>query len=218
MSDKANQRGVNFFKLVHLERAEEILLSSFLQLKNYQCLVRCSRVCKFWNTVSRQNSLWRELCISLWSDKVFIPDHFKTLNTSGRSREAFINSLMDSKRTAVTSDELSSFLFYFRFKEVAGSYWTDQDPFWQKQEPLRIKFTPDGRVVGFPWDVLQAKWRFVDNNGRTCQTRGSYMRVSVNDRSVPTYMVSRHSNWGFILQVILCAVFLHCNVRNPNLG
>jgi hypothetical protein len=195
-------KGVNFFRLVHLERAEEILLSSFLQLKDHRCVVRCSRVCKFWNAVSRQNILWREMCISLWSDKVFIPECFKTLNTSGRSREAFINSLMDSKRTSITSDELSSILFYFRFKEVAGSYWTDQDPFWQKQEPLRITFNTDGRLVGFPWDVLEAKWRFVDKSGKTCQTRGSFIRVSVNDRSVPTYMVSRHSNWGFILQVI----------------
>lgn len=204
----SKSKGEKFFKLVHLERAEEILLSSFLQLKDYLCVTRCSRVCKFWNAVSRQNSLWRELCISLWSDKVFIPDHFKTLNNSGRSREAFINSLMDSKRTAITSEELSSILFYFRFKEVAGSYWTDQDPFWQKQEPLRINFSPEGRLVGFPWDILQAKWRFVDNSGRTCQSRGSFIRVSVNERSVPTYMVSRHSNWGFILQVVLNAVLI----------
>ncbi len=191
------------FKLVHQERSEEILLSSFLQIKDFKLVVRCSHVCKFWNAVARQNSLWRELCISLWSDKVFVPEKFKMLNKNGRSREAFIYSLMDSNRTSITSDELSSFQFYFRFKEVAGSYWTDQDPFWQKQEPLRITFSPDGRLVGFPWDVLEAKWRFVDKCGRTCRNKGSFIRVSVNERSVPTYMVSRHSNWGFIMQVML---------------
>ena len=194
-------RGARFFELINKHRSDEILLICFVQLKEYLTIIRCSRVCKFWNYVSRQNSLWSELCKTLWSNKVYVPEQFRLLHESGRSKEAFKHSMLDSERTAITKEELTSLLFYFRFKEVAGSYWTDQDPFWQKQEPLKISFTQAGTLVGFPWDVLEAKWRFVDKTGRTCQNKGSFIRVSVNERSVPTYMVSRHSNWGFIMQV-----------------
>lgn len=202
--------GVRFFELVHKHRSEEVMLSILMQFKDHLAVVRCSRVCKFWNSVARQNCIWREACLNLWADKVFVPEQFRSLNKSGRSKEAFIHSLVDSKRTAISREELTSFLFYFRFKEVAGSYWTDQDPFWQQQDPLRINFSEEGLLVGFPWDVLQAKWHFVDKTGRTCQNKGSFVRVSVNDRSVPTYMVSRHSNWGFILQVNFFISALDC--------
>jgi hypothetical protein len=197
----SRESGIKIFELVHKHRSEEILLSTFLQFKDYLSIVRCSRVCKLWNAVARQNCIWREMCLSLWADKVYIPEHFRLLQKSGRSKEAFVNSLLDSQRIAITREELTAFLFFFRFKEAAGSYWTDQDPFWQKQDPLRITFNAEGQLIGFPWDVLQAKWRFVDKSGRSCQNKGSFIRVSVNERSVPTYMVSRHSNWGFILQV-----------------
>ena len=120
---------------------------------------------------------------------------------SGLSREAFAQSLLDGKRLAITADELVDTVFYFRFKRSAGSYWTDKDPFWTANQPMRISFGRDGSVSGFPWDVLQMRWHFVDQAGHPCEGSGEYMRVAVNGRCVPTYKISRHSNWGFIMQV-----------------
>ena len=56
-------------------------------------------------------------------------------------------------------------------------------------------------VTGFPWDALQMKWHFVDDDGKACEQKGSALRVAINGRCVPTYTISRHSNWGIIFQV-----------------
>ena len=69
------------------------------------------------------------------------------------------------------------------------------DPYWQNAEPLRIKFNPVGPVIGIP----EVKWDFVDVSED--KHRGSMIGVRLSNISVPTYLVSRHSNWGFIVQV-----------------
>jgi hypothetical protein len=148
------------------------------------------------------NNLWDELCKRVWAEKVYIPQVSRELRSSGQSRQAFALALRDSTRTAITLEELTSIEFSFRFKELAGKYWTDRDPYWQSNSPLRIRFTAEGLVEGFPWGFLDMRWRFVDETGSTTATgSGSFMRVSMKGRDVPTYMVSRHGNWGFILQV-----------------
>ncbi|CAM9791665.1 unnamed protein product, partial [Hapterophycus canaliculatus] len=44
-------------------------------------------------------------------------------------------------------------------------------------------------------------WRFVERTGRRTGPKGSFLRVSIGGREVPTYIVSRHpSNWGFLLE------------------
>jgi hypothetical protein len=195
-------RGSNIFNLLHAHRADEFITTIFIQLDDHRWLVTCSHVSKLWNALARQDIVWRGLCIRLWSDKVVVPSNFRSLHDSDRSREAFVGSLLDSKRTAITVEELSSHRFYFRFKRVAGSYWTEKDPFWTHNQPMRISFSADGSVTGFPWDALEMKWHFVDDAGKPCQHRGSFMRVAVNGRCVPTYTITRHDrNWGFILQV-----------------
>ena len=147
------------------------------------------------------NNLWDDLCKRVWAEKVYIPQVSRELHSCGQSRHAFALALRDSTRTAITLEELTSIEFSFRFKELAGKYWTDRDPYWQSNSPLRIRFTAEGLVEGFPWESLEMRWRFVDETGTTVMGSGSFMRVSVNRRDVPTYMVSRHGNWGFIIQV-----------------
>ncbi|CAM9537183.1 unnamed protein product [Sphacelaria rigidula] len=44
-------------------------------------------------------------------------------------------------------------------------------------------------------------WRFVPRTGLRTGPSGSFLRVSIGGREVPTYIVSRHpSNWGFLLE------------------
>jgi hypothetical protein len=183
--------------------ADEILSTIFKHLGNHRFVMVCAEVCKPWRRIVNYDSIWKDLCVRLWTDKVVVPDSFRSLLNSGRSKEAYVGSLFDSKRVSITVEELSSCKFYFRFKRVAGSYWTEKDPFWTEDKPMSINFSTDGSVSGFPWDALQFKWHFVDNDGRAGVQTGSAMRVAVNGRCVPTYTISRHSNWGFIIQVLI---------------
>ena len=193
-------KGPQFFSLIHENRNEDVLISTFSKLQNHKLLGLCSSVCKFWKSVAEIEELWGNLCKHLWSTKIYIPNEFVSLHTSRQSKEAFKNSLIDSKRIEIRIDELTSFTFNFRFKEIAGGYWIDQDPYWQRQDPIKVSFRADGKVTGFPWDVLDIKWRFVDDTGCTCSGTSPFVAVSVNERNVPKYVVARHSNWGFVLQ------------------
>ena len=196
------------FNLLHDHRADEIMASIFIQLGDHRWIVACSNVSKWWNTLARVNVIWQGLCTRLWADKVAVHANYISLHGCGQSRKAFIGSLLDYKRISITTEELCSYRFYFRFKRVAGSYWTEKDPFWTHNDPLRISFSDQGCVTGFPWDTLEMKWHFVDETGIRCQDSGSFMRVAVNGRCVPTYTITRHSNWGFILQVSIMLVML----------
>jgi hypothetical protein len=189
------------FNLLQSHRADEIISIIFMQLCSHYRVLVCSEVCKLWRMIANQDSIWKDLCIRLWADKAIVPNSFRSLLDVCRSKEAFIGSLRDSKRTSITTEELSSYKFYFRFKRVAGHYWIEKDPFWSRNDPMRISFSRDGFVSGFPWDTLQMKWHFVDEVGKACEQEGSFMRVAINGRCVPTFTISRHSNWGIILQV-----------------
>jgi hypothetical protein len=152
--------------------------------------------------MARQNWVWNDLCLRLWSDKVYVPDKYRMLLAHGKAREALKGSVLDSKRTRITWDEFLVQPFYFRFKQSAGSYFTDIDPFWQRNEALCMKFSQDGPVIGIP-DV---KWKL---NYSGCGGFGSFINVISGDTCLVTYMVTRHRNWGFIIQVAalhLCLV------------
>ena len=124
------------FKPVHAQGADEILPIIFMQLCSHRSLAVCAEVCKLWRKAANHDGVWQDLCIKLWADKAYVPSSFRSLLGTGRSKEAFIGSLHDSKRTSITEEELSSYRFYFRFKRVAGTYWTEKDPFWSQNEPI----------------------------------------------------------------------------------
>jgi hypothetical protein len=183
-----------------LHCSADILFNVFTKVSDPATLAHCGSVCKNWSIVARHDSLWRELCIRTWWNKVHVPEKYRAQLCSGRARDALIGSIMDSRRTAITNEEISSVPFYFRFKKAAGTFWTERDPFWRRDKPLRIRFSKDGPVIGFP----EVQWKFVDDGGDSCaDTCGSLISVDVRGLPVPTYIVSRHRNWGFIMQVNL---------------
>ncbi|KAA8492791.1 hypothetical protein FVE85_9063 [Porphyridium purpureum] len=167
-------------------------------------------VCKAWHAASRSNLLWKELCAKLWSDKVYIKDAIR-----GRPpMDAYRESLADSKREYLELDELVGFEWSFRFKAAAGEHWVETDPWWQEDgEAVRVKFGRDGRVMGRGQVHVtqQFRWRFVESSCGMVRRKGSFIRVN----EFPCYIVSRHPNWGFILQS--CWV-LHTSFPMPHRG
>ena len=164
----ANQRGSSIFTLLHAARADELVTNILSHLDHPRSLVICSEVCKHWRVLIWQDVPWRKFCDGLWKDKAHIPREYRAMRESGRSREAFAQSLLDGKRLAITADELVDTVFYFRFKRSAGSYWTDKDPFWTANQPMRVSFGRDGSVSGFRgtlWTRQVMRVRAVDYSG-----------------------------------------------------
>jgi hypothetical protein len=114
----------------------------------------------------------------------------------------------------------------FRFKRSAGAAWTGPDP-WHSGRPCRkLAFLRDGTVMqvnplgddghppGPPAEQQQQRhaladppwpmrWRLLARRPVDLpdRPRGSYLRLTVAGRDVPTYSVSRcDANWGFVLE------------------
>ena len=81
---------------------------------------------------------------------MYVPERCKQLVASGQCALAYRTSLVDSRRTRITADELTSQTLRWRFKAAAGEDWTAFDPYWRGEEPLSLRFQPDGRVVRQP--------------------------------------------------------------------
>jgi hypothetical protein len=176
----------------------EITFNVLTQLADHKNLSLCCRVSKPWNRMSSLNCLWEDQCRKLWSKKVYVPEQYRTLLAQGKARNALKGSILDSKRTEITMEEFSEMPFFFRFKKAAGRYWTDMDPYWQNEEPICMRFSKNGPIDGLP----EVQWKFVVSEGETCLvSRNSQIHVAVNDTCVLVYEVSRHSNWGFVIQV-----------------
>ena len=122
-----------------------------------------------WDTLIRQDALWRKLCDGLWDLKSHVPQDSRIMYDSEQCRGAFTVS-SSLQADSITTDELVNFTFSFRFKRTAGRYWTDKDPFWTENQPLCIKFLPNGSISGFPWDTPQMNWHFVEE-GAGSKTR-----------------------------------------------
>eukprot|EP00299_Pterocystis_sp_00344_P010890 c4984_g1_i1.p1 GENE.c4984_g1_i1~~c4984_g1_i1.p1 ORF type:complete len:196 (+),score=21.68 c4984_g1_i1:207-794(+) len=143
----------------------------------------------------------------MWQDKVYLPPSAVELFNKGLTKEAFKYALLDSKRTTITPEELCSFDWYFRFKYLAGEHWIANDPFWRGKDAVRAKFETNGVLRRYctddsllPFRDTEITWKFITRVVGTSPDPGQFIRVSVNGFRVPAYVVSRHTNWGFIMQ------------------
>jgi hypothetical protein len=183
-------------------------------------LVRAGRVSRAWHSASESDALWRRMCARLWVTKVYVPERFTCpgANPAHRTaRERYTASLADAKRVRITRDEVCELTWFFRFKSSAGRWWTLNDTYWQGFGARSLRFLPDGRISrnGSSGDGLT--WTFAippmdeEEDGKA----GALARESILDPGAsggtaivvrhpqmgrfPTELVSRHSDWGFLL-------------------
>jgi len=171
-------------------------------------LLEAAALNRYWSSLVVSDSVWSAQCQQLWSDKVYVPERFKIEAGATKLRriQAYWESLKDSRRIAVTPEELCQFQWSSRMKGWAGPDWTCSDPWWQEEaadgSPRRRtwirKFHPDGTTSG---DRGAGSWRFVpDSCGRT-GPEGCFIRMGRGGREFPTHFASRWArNWGWILQ------------------
>lgn len=173
-----------------------VTLEHVFTIADAETVVACLCVSRHWSESARSQTVWKQQCRTLWADKVYVPKKFS--ETKGSYLEAYWGSLKDSRRSYITPEELCRFEWSCRMKSCAGSDWTQQDPWWQKEEATRRRFFMDGSTTSERGD---GTWRFVpDSCGRT-GPKGSFIRLSLNFHEFPSHMVSRWpKNWGFLLQ------------------
>jgi hypothetical protein len=151
-----------------------LLVAVLSRINAAAVLAAASSACKALAAASAHPSVWGSQCNKLWSGKVYVPERCKQLLASGQSALAYRTSLADSRRTRITADELTSQTLRWRFKAAAGEDWTAFDPYWQGEEPLSLRFQPDGRVVRQPRshgvgsppvldDSVELTWRFCNS-------------------------------------------------------
>lgn len=122
----------------------------------------------------------------------------------------------------------TGFVWDFRFKENAGPQWTQFDPWFAGGRARRMVFLRNGNVqqlekseqegmftlippfsTVFESDGQEApasldfKWRFIQHPMDLPMRKiGAYIRLTVDGREVPTYVVhrSRTGDWGFVIE------------------
>lgn len=170
-------------------------------------LVSALAVDHFWSGVAISDAVWSCHCNMLWADKMYVPGCYsETGKSHSMSRiSAYWHSIADSKRSAITQEELCSFEWSSRMKGWAGTGWTISDPWWQPASPRSgpkpasvRRYHVDGTTTS---DRGSGTWRFVlDSCGKT-GPEGCFVRLARDGQEFPTHFASRWApNWGWILQ------------------
>lgn len=130
-TDVGNAMGVTVLSLAQGLGLEFVPLSA-LQFLDAPDISRCATVNRFLHKAAGDEGIWRAARDRLWEGKVFVPESSRAMG----AKAGYIDSLRDSKRTWLLPSELTSFCWWFRFKQQAGEAWTAQDP-WYRNEKAR---------------------------------------------------------------------------------
>lgn len=174
------------------------LLEHILELTPAASVATSIATSRAWAAASTSDTVWRGKCERLWADKVHVPERFHA--GAGLSRlAAYWGSIEDSKRCAITPEELCSMRWSSRMKGWAGESWTADDPWWKGQPAAERQYHADGTTSG--GGRGDGIWRFVPESCGREGPLGSFVRHGRNGREFPTHFVSRHApNWGWVMQ------------------
>ena len=137
--------------------------------------------------------------------------------------------VQDSNRQNITQEEIESLTWAFRFKECAGEFWSQLDPYWSDPERgtfLRRRFTTvDGvnRVVSADGSLdqlelwatqinLQIKWRInKTRHGKRPPNGGHFLQIN----KWPSMVIERDPvTWGWKIHNQWVAYISPCTTEN----
>jgi len=170
-----------------------------LQFLTVQQLAHAGQANHFLHTVADEECLWHVHLQAYLVGKV----HVKDMETP--SKATLHQCIQLASCTWMLTEALTSFQWNFRFKKQAGQQWTSRDPHAQGLGAAHAKFHTDGTVqfIGMPGlDDQDITWSWASTNVMPRGLGGSSLRLTMADHPfpLPTYIVTRHTNWGFILQ------------------
>ncbi|PRP84998.1 hypothetical protein PROFUN_07286 [Planoprotostelium fungivorum] len=157
----------------------------------------CSMVNSSWRSAAESIHIWQEQCDRLWIDKVYVPQKYLDMKWTD-PKEAYFQSIKDSKRDVITQEELLGFDWQFRFKESPGAWYSESDPWFHGRAPSTHKYQDGGAIKisgeysGFAPE--QRRWRWMDDISG--DDRGGWIQIC----HYPAYKVFRTNNWGWMQQ------------------
>jgi hypothetical protein len=158
-------------------------------------LARCEECCHAWRDEMTAGG-WDAACERDWAPKNFVPAHVRHMHPR---KAAYIAALRDVARVRITRDELCQQTWSFRFKAVAGENWVARDSWWSGGPAQRMVWLPDQICYTVP-SFENVTWKFDGDNDPNA-TSGESIRLTVDGREAPTYIISRHRDkWGWVLQ------------------
>lgn len=173
-------------------------------------VARSRLVSREWLKVASSDIIWAPKCDELWLGKAHIPHISKAPGLSKLS--AYSLSLMDSKRTRITRNDLCDHIWEFHFTEEAPSYWRNLDPYWRGTGSLmRRYFHPDGSITADPddpvWGGHESCCTVVTSLHDDGRIREHYVRVN----RWPQLFVRRNEDWSWEM-----SNRLHCYTSVPD--
>lgn len=109
----------------------EFVPLSALQFLDAPDIARSGAANRFMYKAAGDEGVWRAARDRLWERKVFVPKSSRAMSSA---KAGYIDSLRDSMRTWLEPEELTSFCWWFRFKQQAGEAWTAQDPWYRNEK------------------------------------------------------------------------------------
>ncbi|KZV34845.1 F-box family protein [Dorcoceras hygrometricum] len=196
-----------------------IMMMMILSKLDARSVARSRLVSRQWLKLASSDIIWAPKCDELWLGKAHIPHILKAPGLSKLS--AYSLSLMDSKRTRITRNDLCDHVWQFHFTECmrqypmelfhhghlemmayleAPSYWRNLDPYWRGTGTLmRRFFHPDGSITADPcdpvWGGHESCYTVVTGSHDDGRIREHYVRVN----KWPQMSVSRKEDWSWEL-------------------
>jgi hypothetical protein len=205
---------------------DDVIFKILNFLSPHDLVYRVSMLNRHYFALSQDNAAgWNMYYSNLTTTKLHVAVADPLLNF----RTAYRHAIIDSKRPFITTQELcydlatqQGTIWSFRFKESAGTDWTSVDPWYLGQPCRKMVFLANGTMLNavlpssslvsnnsrnqsiqLVEPPLRMTWRFL-TRPMDLPTRpmGSYVRIQVGGRDVPTYATSRSptGNWGFVLE------------------
>ncbi|KAM7258778.1 hypothetical protein ACFE04_014519 [Oxalis oulophora] len=144
----------------------------------------------------------RSKCEELWHGKAHIP---RMSQTRGLSKlTAYSLSIMDSKRTRITKDDLCDHAWEFHFTTAVPEYWQNLDPYWTGTFPLlRRYFHPDGSQTADPGDKVWGGHESCYSIVTTFVGEGKIKQHYVRINRWPQMSVYRKQDWSWGMSSVL---------------
>eukprot|EP00980_Cylindrotheca_fusiformis_P010230 scaffold2271_cov130-Cylindrotheca_fusiformis.AAC.25 len=203
-------------------------ITSYLDVRSLLNMRMLNR--SFRSLTSQSSAGWEKLCMDLWETKVHVCPEARACTDRMAAYRMSVLDARD--RNHVLREELiydpetaAGTVWSYRFKESAGADWTSWDPWFNGQPCRKFVFLEDGTVKtlvesdgdhGSMEDPTfrhqetalidppaAMSWRFLSRPlDMPSRPEGSYIRLSVSGRDVPTHCVRRSptQNWGFVME------------------
>lgn len=136
---------------------DKYLIFTILQYLSPESCLRLSETSRSLCILCSDDAVWKYYCHQLWITKVHCP----YAHVSFGYKSAYYRSITYSKYAIVSSEEMSHWVFNFRFKSDAGEHWISNCPWHLNREATVIRLKKNMIVSRY---VRKDDSRLLQNN------------------------------------------------------